>query len=1334
MRLSKHNSHRFWVTTSVFFVIGAFYYFYFFILAKKQQDNFEHRGFRILQQIEKNMEEKLENYKGSIQNYQNQSKIIKEIVDKIYEDGNGVVKGPESLRHERLKQILNKEDYYIDKRQEVLNELSQISFEDHTRDYVIQKMLDMMNYDLILSYGADTAAATSDIPVSKSYGARKDTVSYYVPIHTLMENLKFDDFFDYLLLQTNSGEIIYDPGGFNLSGDTLIEMHKNHLGSYIENLNIRSRKFKAFVSPVSLKNQKYYLIGMVPSREFNKASHQFNPIIISAGIIIILIVLVSLPLLKLGVMSKTERLKRSDIYLSCISIMILSSILILVLLHYVSSGIERRKKDNNLSELNTQITVSLQKELSKIMALLSDYNSRDSKEAFDPDPSKKIYPVYNELLLINQRGAIEKFKATLYPYIVKNPDEAKLDINVRNREYFRKANERKDLWKFHDRDFYMESVYSYATGQIEAAVSMPDSACVTAATSPLYSLIDVILPAGYSYIIFDKNGHTLFHSSKNKALRENFLIETDNDPEIVKAIYHHVPRFSNINYSNKSYRAYIAPLKTSALKTPLYIATFYDKSHSRKNNTLILIVAFFFVAILIVLTLILSFINSINNRQSTWLNFNRFSFYWLLPDSANRKYYKLLTAINAVIIIFLTYYYYIASDVLNILLTVFATVIFSSICAYLVLLDFSLKDFFRFKHQKKFFIETLCVLLVFTVIANLLLFGPASSAWLFNLLYSCFMLLSLLALFVYRNRSSKAKPSDQYSLYSFSRQYGVFVVSWLMVISVIPVTIFYKLAYQEIKKQELKNIHRVAIADYEQRKNFFSTGYLDKQQEQIKKNINRGVYISSIYQTQVIDKKEVPTADSRDTYNVAFFDEMGKVMNALSSLNRLTWRNNSLNEGYSTTVKSNNLYTAYCDVTETNCIYLKARLPQFSLPGFVRFSGILFWLALVLLIVGLFYLTRFFIRRIRIDHDPRFIVPLDDNTFKTLAEHKNIFLVGLPYSGKNQLINTYLKNYKEEDVEEYKLIDTNPTEIVVDVKRGNFKVVVLKDFEYNLHDLSANSNKLSLVESLQTEGLRIIISSICGVKQFIDIYLSYIDASEDREYKRRLYHEIDRWENVFYEYYTLYQPLPRSSFNQYSPNEKLAIGDELTQGIYLTELKPYISDYFRINEMKPEDITPKFRESVLFKIQEMAESYYFSLWNKSSRLGKYVLYDIAHDGFVNSKNSPTIRRLLKLGLIRSNGGLTLMNESFRNFILSSTPKSEALKMEKDARRKGTWSKFRMFLLIIIVAVVILFVIAEQDVINKLSAVLTALAAFLPAIYSMARSASEKGTGNLENED
>src|SRR5690606_12346423 len=97
------------------------------------------------------------------------------------------------------------------------------------------------------------------------------------------------------------------------------------------------------------------------------------------------------------------------------------------------------------------------------------------------------------------------------------------------------------------------------------------------------------------------------------------------------------------------------------------------------------------------------------------------------------------------------------------------------------------------------------------------------------------------------------------------------------------------------------------------------------------------------------------------------------------------------------------------------------------------------------------------------------------------------------------------------------------------------------------------------------------------------------------------------------------------------------IESECRYGSFLNSLEKDLKKYASAN--------PVGNDEIILKIQSLATFYYFSLWKSCSPDEKYLLYDLAQDGLVNTRNVKVISSLVNKGLVLSLGTLSLFNRS-----------------------------------------------------------------------------------------
>ncbi|HJS54956.1 MAG TPA: hypothetical protein VJ765_10440, partial [Chitinophagaceae bacterium] len=119
-------------------------------------------------------------------------------------------------------------------------------------------------------------------------------------------------------------------------------------------------------------------------------------------------------------------------------------------------------------------------------------------------------------------------------------------------------------------------------------------------------------------------------------------------------------------------------------------------------------------------------------------------------------------------------------------------------------------------------------------------------------------------------------------------------------------------------------------------------------------------------------------------------------------------------------------------------------------------------------------------------------------------------------------------------------------------------------------------------------------------------------------------------------------------------------------------------------------------------------------WKLCSKEEKYFLYDMSRDGFVNYKRAHLVQQLLYKGLLinYNKEELKIMSVSFRNYILDKGKSEEVVKLKEEFHVHGTWSKLRTPVLIAITAIGTFLFITQQDMFQRVAALVPTISAIL----------------------
>ena len=231
---------------------------------------------------------------------------------------------------------------------------------------------------------------------------------------------------------------------------------------------------------------------------------------------------------------------------------------------------------------------------------------------------------------------------------------------------------------------------------------------------------------------------------------------------------------------------------------------------------------------------------------------------------------------------------------------------------------------------------------------------------------------------------------------------------------------------------------------------------------------------------------------------------------------------------------------------------------------------------------------------------------------------------------------------------------------------------------------------------------------------------------------------MNRWEAVLNDFFSITVPLKAQTdghsakYLSYS-----ALKKELDHGWQTEALYSFMDYYLEIPDDKNTESEEEFslenlsihqKEGMYLKIQQMLSSYYYSIWSHCTGRERLLLYDASEDGYINFTDKETIYNLLSKGLfVWGRRGPEIMNESFGNFILSMASRDEALNEEIKASSKGRWSNYRSVATLFIGGIVLFLFFAQEQMFEKVIAILTAIVTIVPTLIGSAKGIFFKGT-------
>ncbi len=414
-----------------------------------------------------------------------------------------------------------------------------------------------------------------------------------------------------------------------------------------------------------------------------------------------------------------------------------------------------------------------------------------------------------------------------------------------------------------------------------------------------------------------------------------------------------------------------------------------------------------------------------------------------------------------------------------------------------------------------------------------------------------------------------------------------------------------------------------------------------------------------------------------------------------------------------------------------------------------------------LLLLGIYYLLKFSIFRlfgVQAFHFQK-VIQVDDQLMIEERENPKLsrsiqsphkFIISMPFAGTRELYEKPGIKHKQSYDEKFDFSQVLEN-TVFPLKKEKIlqlkdKDVVLEHFSYGIEDPKTNEHRLFLLENLLANGNRVTIISKLAPMQLTAKFEEIIENAADPREVEDLETRVSRWKDILSSFVKLYYSELVCSRNR----RRLGAEATIAELVYheMSVNKPYfrrmdgtlVSKWYEDDEQNKADERKKgkkielsplvkqhieqhsdnedAKEEILLKIQSMAQPFYFSLWSTCSKEEKYVLYDLADDGFVNTKDKSVMLALMEKGLIFYDESFHIMNESFRNFILSNIKPAEALEMEQAARKNGRWSVYSTVILLLIVSLVFFVVFAHESIVNQFVALLAGVTAAVPYLLRL----------------
>lgn len=879
--------------------------------------------------------------------------------------------------------------------------------------------------------------------------------------------------------------------------------------------------------------------------------------------------------------------------------------------------------------------------------------------------------------------------------------------------------------------YFIESIFSMANGKYQTTVSVKNEKdLVLALVLPFQSVNNRYLEPKYSFCVINKEGEIQYHTNQNRIKNENFFDEVNKDPDVMAFVKNDADTSLDISFAQKDYRAHIS----SVPYTDWNIVTLYELKNSRLIITSTLSVVFQFVLATLIYLLLLHALLRVTTKRNA-LSKHTFAYNFLNPLLRPYQYYWELLAINAGVILSLIAVY--KSNELNLAFNFtiyFATITATILYNYLVLAGNEKNDGDTRPGwvESKWFVRILvlltCIWLIFFGIA----LNRSFESW-GHVVFALPVIALLVMSFLEKTKDRKADVLDEYTEKHIVPFY-LHNLSWIIVLAIIPTLLFFKPVYN------YQHIWRTADNLSSEVDTRISTQDWNSNRIELFKAENGN------YKPVHLNKLTERLIEGLTFY----FDNEGSDLNGL---NKST--NVSKNAGASRMdiCKAEDDGDPFFEVTyNSGKPYLNeqevkpATIIAFSLPRVwhsdLKVHAWIFWILVSIVLIVLYIsISKITQKFFYIDLTRTLRGMLLQQQAKSLGElfkdikSNELLLVGIPYSGRNALALELVKPEKKKPL----VLDFMEGKESVDGKLKSADLsgpVIVNNLDYSIDDIEFSKFKLGVIEKIQTYrsehkiNSRFILISGKDTYQLLDVYdvmIKSLKKKNDEDAVKRITDKrilIDRWESALYAFSKHIVPIKLS-------DAKELIAREIGNNPVLMQYKNRLENIRADLDEHAQYLTDEEKDlKVISTLLDMAENYYFAIWNSCSREEKFLLADLANDGVLNSSNSKAIYSLVRKGILVLRPKLEIFNYSFRLFILESVGEEEIVSIETEARAQGNWKSYQYLVIFLVIVVVIFLSLAEEKAVAQITSVVSLGAVVFPKIVQIfsAFASRKNGTG------
>lgn len=1355
------------ITVLILIFLGASY---FFIYVPENEKTVQERRFRTLQDIDSNIHFKIDNSTSLINNllYTNKTDI------------NGTKSLVKRYNDSLSKYYKNKADYQL-----VAGELPG---HGHLRSNFTKTFIDSLVDDQVVVDAADNrltiyASYTSD----KRANAPKIGIQFAVD--QFVKPLLPANVFDNYVVFDDTGKIFETfRSGLNYKiRDSLLNTTKGISVPGLHDIQIGGTQYKLFAQPVTVLDQKWIVVGLVTSKNYQKEKNQLPLWIVLLLLTAAIGIVVCIPWVKLYHMGGKDKLTIRDGIATVLVSMILMSLLSFVFFKYNFRFIILREKPptDPKEVLANNISTAFENELHNAYNVLSNCDSIFTK----------TYPNISETSRKAGRDSLGNLNLKNIGYTIDvhqvfwvNLSDGReiynwaTDVNipkgtdVNTRDYFINIKNNRPN-RIQGRDtFYVGENISKATGVFTTAIAKKSrqQGTMVGMALTIQSLDTVILPDGYQFALIDENGEVRYHSQSQFNLNQNLKTEFSDSSALVSCLEAKSNSVFPVEYFGKRYNVKIKPL----LNLPYYITVMEDLEYSDTRDMEAYAFTLSMLLCLLVFLIIEVSVVFLSSSRQSFFKKQYFETSWIGPKTSSHGIYNLAILVNLFIIGMMSFYFGCA-------FTQDAFLVKSSFLEYIYIILFSItltslalntvffkkykrENCYKHKYKLRAIISSAALIVLIDLAAGSTLDlkngSVLTSHFAYLLYYEAITIGFCLATVHYLPRllTTLDNLNQVWRFnWNYTNSFAMMATTRLIITSGIPVAFFFMYSYDYEQNLDTRYRQYHFARDFVASQNV-SGSTPNKDILQKSSDYTAGVYFDgvSVVNIGVLDSPDTINSLQRkfryrfeDSLSASILSTFRFHVNDIETKNNLMNLPSVANDAFFnklTREKSNDSVSTstYYRLNPAKYLVIYSANTDYKSPN---------WLLLLPALLFFYFIMHNVIRKLFALNLP------GEDGWKEINEglltdnklNKLLLIVGAPGSGKLSNLKDALKKHVllgnkgerliyDEDRSKSNVFIADMIVIpagsadcgndatedkwaacVEEALNDQYSLVIINHLEYNMKDGKTNNMKLDMLEKLMTKAKsKIMIISTVHPVSFLDSYNQQIkqankDTADDAS-DTKPENELERWMVLFGHFRIIIEPLEDSHVKT-----ELPVIKEIQYSHFLKNMERIIPEEIA---HKAENIGPE-TDSMIFKLQLTSQYFYTYIWQSLTMEEKFLLYDLAEDGLVNSYDAYNLSILISKKLVViSDGTLMLFNKGFRNFILTAIGETEANRIKAHVKADGNWDSLKIPLMLIMLAILAFLFASQQEAYSRIITYITAFSAGIPAIlkvFSLFGNSSQK---------